>query len=429
MQDILSRHIAPEIKDIENLNIREPQKQMLSNGVSVFSFDVSEQDFVKIEVNFDAGSVFSDKALVASVSNKLLIEGSKKHSAAEIALMIDSYGGFFETSITNDVASVTLYTLNKHLENTLPILAEIIQEPVFDEKELNLHLAQKHNEFLVNSERVAYIARANFSAIIFGENHPYGRILKSEDFDYLNRKDIIDFHQKHYLDGSFRIFLSGRLIPNMHALLEQYFGQMTFASDIKENIINIGQGSNQMIHNIVKDSAVQNAIRIGKPIINRNHADYNGLRILNTIFGGYFGSRLMTNIREDKGYTYGIGSGLMSLRDAAFFFITSEVKSDISTQAIDEIMKEIALLQTQEVGVEELVLVKNYLQGNFQRSFDGPFALIDRFKEVYYSEMSYDYFTSYIEKVKTIRPEELMELANKYWNIEELYKLTVGKIN
>jgi predicted Zn-dependent peptidase len=429
MLKTVDRHIAPEIKDIESLNIVEPNQYTLSNGVSVFSFDVSDQDFIKIEINFDAGTIQSDKALVAGICNKLLTEGTKKHSSQEIATKIDSYGGFFETSLTNDVASIALYTLNKHLENTLPILAEVIQEPVFDANELNIHLAQKRNEFLVNSERVGYVARANFPAVIFGDNHPYGRVLKIEDFDQLNRDDIIDFHSRYYLKGNFRIFMSGKLAPNTISLLEKYFSSMLLNTNPQAEKSFVIASSNKMSHSIAKEQAVQNAIRIGKPIVNRAHADFNGLRILNTILGGYFGSRLMSNIREDKGYTYGIGSGLMSMQHASFFFITSEVKAEVSKLAIDEIIKEIEILQTQEVGAEELSLVKNYLQGNFQRSFDGPFALLDRFKEVYYSNLDYGYFNNYIELVKSIRSEDLLALANKYLNIEELYKLNVGKID
>jgi len=428
MQEIINRHIAPSVKDIEDLSIKKPQEIVLSNGVSVFSFDVSEQDFIKIEINFDAGTIYSKKALIAGIANKLLIEGTKNHTSVEIANSIDSYGGFFETSVTNDVASIALYTLNKHLENTLPILAEVIQDPIFDANELNIHLAQKRNEFLVNSERVGYIARANFPALIFGKNHPYGRMLQIEDFDLVDRKDIQTFHARNYLEGKFRIFLSGKLALNTHELLEKYFGSMTNSS-VSDSTKYDFSPSVQKVHQIEKQNAVQNAIRIGKPIINRDHPDFNGLRVLNTIFGGYFGSRLMSNIREDKGYTYGIGSGIMALRDSAFFFISSEVKSDKSLLAIDEVLKEIKLLQTQEVGMEELNLVKNYLQGNFQRSFDGPFALLDRFKEVYYSSLDYEYFTSYIETVKSIKPVDLIALANKYWNIEELYSLNVGKID
>lgn len=429
MQEILDRHIAPEIKDIESLNIRQPQKYILSNGVPVFSFDVSEQDLIKIELNFDAGSAVADKVLIAGICNKLLTEGTQKHTAAQIANQIDSYGGFFETSITNDIASVALYTLNKHLDKTLPILAEIIQEPKFAQNEFDLYLAQKYNEFLVNQQRVAYIARAHFPALLFGESHPYGKILKEEDFKNIEPKDIVDFHSKNYLNGSYRIFLSGKLAANTIELLEEYFGQMKYSEPERQRIYPNIKSAAQKEHFIIKEAAVQNAIRIGKEVINRNHQDYNGLRILNTILGGYFGSRLMSNIREDKGYTYGIGSGLLSMKEASFFFITSEVKSEVSKLAIDEIIKEIKILQNEEIGKEELGLVKNYLQGNFQRSFDGPFALLDRFKEVYYSNLDYNYFTSYIETVKSISSKELIALANTYLQTDEMYKLTVGKVN
>jgi len=425
----IDRNIAPEIKNIENLNIRQPERDKLSNGVPVFSFDVSEQDFVKIELNFDAGSAYSNKAMLAAITNKLLTEGTKSHNSAEIANIIDSYGGFFETSINKDIATVALYSLNKYLDKTLPLLAEIVLEPIFNQEELDLYLDQKRNELLVNQERVNYIARANFPALLFGEKHPYGRILQMEDFDHVKRQDIIDFHKEFYLNGSLKIFAAGKIASGTLDMLETYFGSLPHYSTNEARQLDSFYPSQKMNHHIEKESAVQNAIRIGKTVIGREHADFHSLRILNTIFGGYFGSRLMTNIREDKGYTYGIGSGIMNMRDASFFFITSEVKTQVTDLAIKEILKEIDLLQTQEVGAEELSLVRNYLQGEFQRSFDGPFALLNRFKEIYYSNLDYDYFTKYIDKVKTIDSKELLAIANKYWNINDLYILTVGKNN
>ena len=424
---ILDRTKAPEIRNIENLNIRRPMEEKLSNGMPVFLFDVSEQDFVKIELNFDAGSARSAKALIAGVTNKLLSEGTRSHSASEIAELIDSYGGFFETNITKDVAAVALYTLNKHLENTLPLLAEIIREAVFPKEELELHLAQKRNEFLVNKERVNFIARSHFPAILFGEEHPYGRILKTEDFNKVQRQDLVNFHQDHYISSDARIFVAGKVSSNITTLLERYFGDMQASAVTNHFVLPEIKSSNTSYHFIAKESAVQNALRIGKTVIGRQHPDSAALRIVNTILGGYFGSRLMTNIREDKGYTYGIGSGIMNLQYAAFFFITSEVKSEVSEMAVTEIFKEIEKLQQQPVGEEELTLVRNYLQGEFQRSFDGPFALLNRFKEIYYSKLDYEYFENYIEKVKTITASEIMDLANKYLKQEELYTLIVGK--
>jgi predicted Zn-dependent peptidase len=424
---IIDRNIAPEIKDIKQLNIRKPLVEKLSGGAEVFLFDVSEQDFVKVELNFDAGSARCAKTLIAGITNKLLSEGTKSHSAAEIANLIDSYGGFFETSINNDVAVVALYTLNKYLDETLALLAEIIYEPVFAQEELDLYLAQKKNEFLVNRERVNFLARLMFPSLLFGEEHPYGRFARLSDFDRVQRDDVIRFHREKYLNGAFRIMVAGKRTGDTLPLLEKYFGAVPLKGKESGPIESEFLASRSLEHFIEKEGAVQNAIRIGKLVINRQHPDYASLRIVNTILGGYFGSRLMMNIREDKGYTYGIGSGIINLRDAAYFFITSEVKSEVTQLAVDEILKEIRKLQTEAVRPDELSLVKNYLQGEFQRSFDGPFALLSRFKEIYYSNLDYGYFENYIHKVKSIDAEEIMHIANKYWNVDELYRLIVGK--
>jgi predicted Zn-dependent peptidase len=424
---MIDRNIAPEIKDIKQLNIRKPDMVKLSGGAEVFLFDVSDQDFVKVELNFDAGSARCAKTLIAGITNKLLSEGTKTHSAAEIANLIDSYGGFFETSINNDIAVVALYTLNKYLDRTLALLAEIVYEPVFAREELDIYLAQKKNEFLVNRERVNFVARLMFPSLLFGKEHPYGRYAQVSDFDRVQRDDVIRFHKEKYLNAAFRIMVAGKVTEETLPLLEKYFGAVSLPREVDSGISSTISASGSKEHFIEKEGAVQNAIRIGKQLVGRQHPDYAALRIVNTILGGYFGSRLMMNIREDKGYTYGIGSGIVNLRDAAYFYITSEVKAEVTDLAVDEILKEIRKLQTEAVSADELSLVKNYLQGEFQRSFDGPFALLSRFKEIYYSNLDYDYFEQYIQKVKSIDAEEIMHIANNYWSVDELYRLIVGK--
>ena len=423
---MLDRSIAPEIRDIESIDIRKPQQEKLSNGTPVFVFDVIDQDFIKVELNFDAGSAHCSRVLIANVTNKLLTEGTRSHSAAEIANLFESYGAFVETSITKDIAVIGLYTLNKYLAPTLELLAEIIREPVFDQRELDIHLAQKRDEFMVSMERVNYIAGAIFPSLLFGREHPYGRVPGIGDFDKVKREQLIDFHQEKYLNGAFRIMLAGKVSQDAVQLLDKYFGGFNNAGKLTYATRDFTPSESRE-HFIEKEAAVQNALRMGKLVVGRKHNDYAALRITNTILGGYFGSRLMTNIREDKGYTYGIGSGLVELRDAAYFYIISELKSEVTNEAIAEIIKEINKLQTEAVSDEELTLVRNYLQGEFQRSFDGPFALLSRFKEVYYSDLDYSYFEKYIEKVKTINQDEILHMANKYWNMDEMYRLVVGK--
>jgi zinc protease len=180
-------------------------------------------------------------------------------------------------------------------------------------------------------------------------------------------------------------------------------------------------------HFLEKEEALQSAIRIGRRTINRSHADFPGLQVLNTILGGYFGSRLMANIREDKGYTYGIGSASVSLKNAGYFFIASEVGAEVCSKAIDEIDKEIEILKTQPVPDDELVLVRNYMLGSLLGSLENAFSHADKFKNIFFYGLGYDYYERYIQTVKDISAERIMELANKYFNAGDFERVIVGK--
>ena len=178
---------------------------------------------------------------------------------------------------------------------------------------------------------------------------------------------------------------------------------------------------------IEKEGALQSAIRIGKLMFNKTHPDFQSLQVLNTVYGGYFGSRLMSNIREDKGYTYGIGSGLVSLQHGGYFFITTEVGVDVTAKAIKEIYFEMDRLRKEKITTDELQLVKNYLLGTFLRSVDGPFAMADRFKGILNYNLGYDYFDRYIATIRAVSASDLMGLANTYFDKDSMIELVVGK--
>jgi zinc protease len=161
--------------------------------------------------------------------------------------------------------------------------------------------------------------------------------------------------------------------------------------------------------------------------INRKHEDFSGLQILNTVLGGYFGSRLMNNIREDKGYTYGIGSGISSLQQAGYLFMATEVGADVCSAALTEIYKEIELLKNEPIGEEELNLVRNYMLGSMLGSLENVFSHADKFKNIYFSGLDYDYYTNYIATVKAITAEDLLAIANKYLTTDHFIEVVIGK--
>ncbi|MBS1503743.1 MAG: insulinase family protein, partial [Bacteroidetes bacterium] len=166
---------------------------------------------------------------------------------------------------------------------------------------------------------------------------------------------------------------------------------------------------------------------MGLPMITRVHPDFPALQVLNTVLGGYFGSRLMANIREDKGYTYGIGSGLSSLKQGGAMFIASEVGADVCRDAVSEIEKEISILKTELIPDDELALVRNYMMGSLLGSLENVFSHADKFKNIYFSGLNYDYYDRYTEVVKTVTAGELLQLANKYLDLDKFYRVIVGK--
>lgn len=427
--EVLDRKKNPEYKLIEQANIIRATERRLDNGIPVYSINAGTQDLVKIELLFNAGMVYQSEALVASSTNAMLNEGTEKHTAAEIADMIDYYGAFLETDAGQDFASVNLYTLNKHVGKVLPVLEEIIKTSNFPDTELGIYLQNKKQKFLVNSKKVDSIARKKFKEVIFGSKHHYGYNVQLEDYNEIGREHLLYFYNRFYKSGNCRIIVAGRVTEDIINLLNTYFGGSDWGSPMLPSQPDHSTilSEKEKKHLIYKDDAVQSAIRVGKLLFNKRHPDYKALQVLNTALGGYFGSRLMMNIREDKGYTYGIGSGLVSLQHSGYFFISTEVGVDVCSKALDEIYNELERLRREPIPDEEMKLVRNYIQGAFLRSVDGPFALAEKFKSIMEYGLGYDYFEQFLHTVKTISPAELQELAKKYLDPAEMIELVVGK--
>jgi predicted Zn-dependent peptidase len=429
---MMNRKKQPKIFDIAPdkgvVELIMPKTYLLDNGIKVFAINAGTQDLCRLEFIFDAGSWYQDGAFVAMSANDLMKEGSANMTARQIADELDYYGAYHESSTEKDSAYQALYSLNKHLPVTLKVMEEIIKYPKYDQNELDIYLRKKHQWLLVNMEKVNYLARIHFGELLYGYTHPYGRWASPDDIKEVSREEIIAFHKTYYRSSNCYIIASGKVGDDVVDLLNQYFGGDDWnGPEIVNHRKFESKTVSDLIKTVEKPDALQTALRVGKVLFNRTHVDFAGMHVLNTILGGYFGSRLMTNIREDKGYTYGIGSGLISLKHSGFFYISSEVGNEFADRAMDEIFNEINLLRNEPVSESELSLVRNYLGGTFLRSVDGAFSLAERFKEMYEHDLTIDYYFNLLDKIQTITPDEIMELANRYLSIDSLYQLKVGK--
>lgn len=426
--ETIDRKNSPSFKTVEKIEMIRATEKRLNNNIPVYSINAGTQELIKIEFLFNAGMFQQQMPLQATTVNSMLEEGTSKMNAAQIADAVDFYGAFLEVGVSQDNASVVLYTLNKHLKATISVVEDVIKNATFPEEELVTHLTNKKQKFHVNNQKVATLARKRFTELIFGSKHPYGINVQESDFEKINRGHLDSFYKSYYRSNHCKIILAGKIDEDVFQLLNDYFGGNDWSTDQKSisNTVQIVT-EKQREQLIYKEDALQSAIRIGKVMFNKTHPDFQALQILNTVYGGYFGSRLMSNIREDKGYTYGIGSGIASLKNSGYFFISTEVGVDVCKNAINEIYFEMDRLRTEMIPEDELQLVKNYLLGTFLRSVDGPFAMAERFKGLLEYNLSYDYFDKYIATIKGVSASQLRDLATTYFDKESMIELVAGK--
>jgi predicted Zn-dependent peptidase len=423
---MLNRTLAPESLQVNEIKFLEPLAQHLDNGIPVFTINAGKQELVRIEFIFENVNWDASKPLQAVGVSHLINNGTAKLSAKEIADKVDYYGAFLQTEYGADQSSVKLYTLNKHLQSVLPILRSILNESIFPEQELAVFVQNQKQSLQVNLQKNDFLARRQFANSIFGDT-AYGSNIDAEDYDALKREDLINYFKAAYKPENCTVIAAGKFEENEFAILNSVFGNQwdnTEASVINKFTFEASPKGELLIE---RPEAIQSAIRMGALSISRNHHDFPGFQVLNCLLGGYFGSRLMANIREDKGYTYGIGSAVVSLRDAGYFFIATEVGAEVCANALIEIEKEINLLKTELVSDQELDLVRNYMLGSMLGSLENAFSHADKFKNVYFSGLDHNYYENYIATVKTITSQDLKDLAGKYLNTENFTKVVVGK--
>ena len=424
----INRKIQPKIQPVRTIDLIAPVHFKLENGLQLYLLNLGTQDLVKIELVFTAGLAYQNQKLVSFFTNKMLAEGTSSFTAFEIAEKFDSLGAYFNTNIDKDYASVTLYCLTKHLDQILPVFAEIVCEPTFPENELQILTNKTKQEFIINLKKVKSIAQLNFPPLIFGPQHPYGQKAEIRDFNNVSQNDVQTFYKNYYLNGDSSLFISGKINERIIKKLKNSFSRYPIKLNVIKPVPDFSAKPNpELTHHIEVTDALQSAIWVGKKLFDRLDPDFIGMQVLNTILGGYFGSRLMSNIREEKGYTYGIGSSIVSYKNDGYFAIQTEVGGKHTSATLTEIYHEINVLQTKSISNIELDLVKNYIIGQLIRGMDGPFAVHDKLKTVVLFNFDMNYYQQFINEVLAITPETIKQLATKHLKKESLTELIVGK--
>ncbi|MEM9982977.1 MAG: pitrilysin family protein, partial [Bacteroidota bacterium] len=409
---MIDRTRPPAYHPIEQIHILEAESLTLANQIPLKVIRAGEQEVVSIEWIFQAGSRYDLNPGQSFATVKMLGQGATQLTALQINEQIDAYGAFIDFYTGFDRVGIKLYTLNKYLREVLMLVKTLILEASFPEEELDLLKKRTIQQIQVNNEKNAYVAARRYRELVFGA-HPYGKNLVEADLASLERNDITPFFKRYIHFGNCDIIIAGKVEENTIKMLEEIFGaELAKHIQTEESPKDIRTQFKKEL--IERSESLQSSIRIGKVMPPKHHPDYFKILVTNELLGGYFGSRLMQNISEEKGYTSGIRAQVTYLAEQGFFAIGTDVNKEYTQNTIDEIYKEIARLQTEAVGKEELERVQNYMAGSFAGEFTTPFAQADMFKAIHYYNLSYKFYHQYIAQVRKVTAEDIMNTAQKY---------------
>ncbi len=422
--------INPKAPALSELKLPEGipySKELLPNGTELLVVNDPNQEVFKLDLLYEAGSYYQPQPLVASAAINMLTEGTTRYSAAEIAEWFDYYGAYVDPHSGFRQVELNLFSLTKYAAETIDRLAEMATESTVPAVELEVYLRNRRQHFLTEKQKTAWMARQESNRLLFGEDHPYANRVNEADYDRVTPEIVRRFYRERILSGRCCVVLSGCVTPGIKERVVRTFGEAPRPPYPQEAPVRSFAPAAPGRYNIEKPDAVQTTVRISKHGVRLPEREYAGFLLLNTIFGGYFGSRLMSNIREEKGYTYGIQSFNVSMPDTAYWCITTDVDNAYTEATLEEIRKELDRIRREPVGREELELVKQYLHGELLREIDGVFAQTDGLKQKRVYGMDNRFYATLLAALKKTTPEELLELAQNYLDPEEMYVVTVGK--
>lgn len=426
---MINRTIAPTIKDAVDFDFQlQPcNKITFNNNIPLYWLNAGSQEVVQIDWTFNAGLWQEPQTAVAQATAALLKNGTSQQNSLQINEALEFYGASLKVAVNNDYAFVTLHTLTKHLPKLLPVVRAVITDAIFPEEELSVYKQNALQRLSVNLRQCDFVANRHIDAFVFGRQHPYGRFTEQEDILALSADVLRAYHKARYASANCKIFMAGNIGEQEVKLLDQYFGAESWNGVVSATMPAIvTTPAIEKKYRIINDEqGVQGAVRIARDFVTRQHPDFAPMIVVNTLFGGYFGSRLMANIREEKGFTYGIYSHLYNYKQEGALLIATEAGRDVCEQTVDEVFKEMKILREEMVEEEELLLVKNYLLGNLLGDLDGPFSIMQRWKNLILNDMPEQHFHNNIAIYKAITTQDVHRLANEYFRQEDFYDLVV----
>ena len=413
----------PEIVIPSSVDMPKAHPIAASNGVQIYTLPTPDFEVVRFSFVFRAGTSVQHKPFAASAAANMLGEGSNSLTAQQIAEQLDFYGSYFDVNIDRDYVYISFCSLRKFFMPTLEVAREIILNPAFPEHEFDVYCSKRKQNLAIERKKVDMQSRELFASALFGAEHPYGISSPEACYDELTREDLIDVYRKLYTATNCFVVCSGQLDDEVMG----HIRAMAEALPAGESVdITLPQTTttHQMRRDI--DTALQSSVRVGRLLFPRNHPDFVGMQVVAAVLGGYFGSRLMQNLREEHGYTYGVMAAMVNFDKEGYLAIATQVAREVREEVLTEIYYEIERLRNELIPEDELQMVKNVMIGEILRILDGPFGIADVTIENIMCGMDNSATEHSVEQIIAITAEQVRDLAAKYLRREDLVEVVVG---
>lgn len=413
----------PRITPLQ-VDVATAERLPLKNGIDLYMLPSDDFEVLRISFVFRAGSTAQQVPFSASAAANLLAEGSRGMTGAEIAEQLDYYGSWYDVNLDRDYAYINFATLSKFFDRTLAVAEQILLDPTFPEEELRSYCAKRRQRLAIERTKVDVQAREAFAKALFGARHPYGISSDEAEYDRLTRDAVVAFHTAHYTAENCVVVCSGRIGAHERQAIASLAERIPQRAAAAPAVFPEPQTTHAVF--VEHPGAVQSSLRIGRLLFPRQHPDFVGMQVVATALGGYFGSRLMQNLREEHGYTYGAVAAMVNFERAGYFAVATQVGTDVTREALREIFHEIERLGEEPMSEEELCLVRNMMIGEMMRVLDGPFGIADVTIENILCGTDNTTIGENIRRIRRITPEEVRQLARRYLCREELVTVVAG---
>ncbi len=429
---MLDRTTPPATRPFERLSIPAEVVEEMPGGVTLHLIDNGSLPANRICVMWNYGtsqSALNGCAATAEFIPELIREGSKNIDGATLAETIDFNGAWLRARAADHHSLIDLISLNRTTPQLLDILADIFNNAVLPENAFEaLRIKTAHSRGLQLS-KVSTLAQEAATKLIVGNSHPYLQPDSVEQIASISYQDVVKAYNLGTKHSKINIYIGGRIDEALLKAVRTFSANLrpTLADDFKFEIADMQSEPTQW-QRIEVEHSLQNALSASIPTITRNHPDYINLRLTVIALGGYFGSRLMSNIREEKGLTYGISSVLMGMREGAHAQINAQFATGHSQEVIDEVRHELQVLATEPMCDEELTRLKRFVTSNLASTLDSPFAIMDYYQNQALVGTPDDYFDAQFRCINSLNAETIMRMASQYLNPDEMRIVTAGSL-